>query len=443
MWGGTGCGRGGVEEISSMSSRQISTSSSEQDVSKLVRACLLKACQVIIQSRVVFAADAKPVHRLCSHNSSSANLFARSISFNLEMTEIVSVKNACKDILGRNPHAEIFLDVLLQIDSQEEKEDTILLERWILHYEPHAYKHHHVQNKVYMRTVVMLRSLFSLVRLLPAHQLHKLSLQESNDNKIRLRYTLSNARDDTLVFRESTGSFVFPAVQTSEGKFHLSVIYQKECEQWIRKIQDTPVGIEIDDSFEKIPQFSESKAPSITPKILSSPEIKPLRLSRTPPIIIARKPFAEVQNSAQTTRPSHGNSPSNYSFLSNSPSLKLNGTEPLNTSSSSSKSLPFEPNRYIKQQIAHQVCVFRTCKSQASYKLENSVTSDEDLNPFAIDSEIPKSDDCVLPAILMSCRNSPSLKSLNADKSTVKASELLKELDAVCSSIHQTLNGTT
>eukprot|EP00475_Leptophrys_vorax_P026348 TRINITY_DN3712_c4_g1_i1.p1 TRINITY_DN3712_c4_g1~~TRINITY_DN3712_c4_g1_i1.p1 ORF type:complete len:538 (-),score=137.99 TRINITY_DN3712_c4_g1_i1:196-1809(-) len=277
-----------MSKVKQSSSGSIATSV-EQDIAKLVRNFLHKAPQIILHARGCGGTSAtgitKPAPFAPSSAAAAAAAFPSSAGgqgkrrnsrstatgvagggsavdvlkpvtnagFNFDMEEIPQAKSELKRITTSNPHASISLDILLTEtigSNDDEKRNSVLLERWTFHHEPHS-KTSGSQKMIFIRLITLIRSLYSLARLLPCFEIMRLISSRDSEaaspssGTFKLSYTLADSLDGAPIFDDSTESFVFHPQISSESKLHVSVLYQKNCDAIIEKLGKfkTPVKV--------------------------------------------------------------------------------------------------------------------------------------------------------------------------------------------------------
>lgn len=106
-----------------------------------------------------------------------------------------------------------------------------------MHYERTEY--HHVSSNrkfdpsvMYKQMIILVRSLFSYVRMLPAYALFKASqmnLESREQASFHLESSITSECTDAAVFDSPPANFCFTSISTDRGKLHVSVFYRKEC----------------------------------------------------------------------------------------------------------------------------------------------------------------------------------------------------------------------
>ena len=84
---------------------------------------------------------------------------------------------------------------------------------------------------MYKRMVLLLRSLFSVLRVLPAHTLYR-QAAKAKDKEEPVPFSLfySMSAEPKAVFSSLPSNLVFAPIDTPSGRLHLSVFYRPNCD---------------------------------------------------------------------------------------------------------------------------------------------------------------------------------------------------------------------
>ncbi|KAL6068508.1 hypothetical protein QOT17_008144 [Balamuthia mandrillaris] len=181
-------------------------------IEQLVREALSKMAHTIVGARVA----------ALSQMSSKKNKW-----FNLDMEEsdiVTEQLNAWKN--------NIYLPLILEtFFVTKDRQTRALLEHWRLSYQP-LNKSPRVAIEiptVYKKLVVLIRSLYSFLRMLPAHQLYR-DLQKHERATAQISYLMRQDAEGGPSFNNApTSEFNFGHVKTPFGKLALYVRYRHNC----------------------------------------------------------------------------------------------------------------------------------------------------------------------------------------------------------------------
>jgi autophagy-related protein 13 len=120
----------------------------------------------------------------------------------------------------------------LMMPGLTEQGSTTLIERWSVSCERRAIRKPSPVDVavVYKRLILLLRSLFSMLRILPAFALYQKAesaRQGNTPSQFILSYSLSS--EPKAVFSSPPSNFVFAPVDATSGRLHLSVFYRENC----------------------------------------------------------------------------------------------------------------------------------------------------------------------------------------------------------------------
>ncbi|CEP03813.1 unnamed protein product (mitochondrion) [Plasmodiophora brassicae] len=151
-------------------------------------------------------------------------------SFNFEASELASGRSTSAPGIDFGRGLPLHLDISL---SWRDEREGVLLERWSLNVEEGAgYRGNLGTASVYQHALVMLRSLHSLLRILPVHKLFLMgerALDRVDPLLFNLYYSISYGTPDaTRTFVNTpVNNFVFGPVNAGpSGSLHLSVFYR-------------------------------------------------------------------------------------------------------------------------------------------------------------------------------------------------------------------------
>lgn len=186
----------------------------------MVQGCINKLSQIIVQSRVHPTGELRP-----------------QTTFRLDFPEVPSISEAVQAEIKRNPHAAILVDIYV---SSPELESDALLERWSLQYESvsRARSAGGVNGRpvnkpeMFQRMLLLVRSVYSCTRFLPAARLFRIASTEAHRESRRPRFTLRHnigTGSSSTAFASQPEAFGFPPIDTQEGRLRLSVLYRSDC----------------------------------------------------------------------------------------------------------------------------------------------------------------------------------------------------------------------
>eukprot|EP00457_Paulinella_chromatophora_P001247 gb/GEZN01001249.1/.p1 GENE.gb/GEZN01001249.1/~~gb/GEZN01001249.1/.p1 ORF type:complete len:956 (+),score=34.54 gb/GEZN01001249.1/:189-3056(+) len=220
----------------------------------IVVECVHKIVQVIVRSRI----PADPNQPL--KESTKRNQW-----FNLEQHDLPVIRERLSTEMkthGEDVHVDVF------VRANKGDASRILLERWNIQYEKgielRSGRIAHVEpSNMYKRLIIMVRSLYSFLRVLPGHSLVKRANSLFSDGtkpEFCLEAEISGSADSAS-FDQQPENFCFTSITTPEGKLHFSVFYRSDCDfSWaISKpiIMNLPI---FDDYMGRSPQSADSSA---------------------------------------------------------------------------------------------------------------------------------------------------------------------------------------
>ena len=247
---------------------------------RIIKECIHKVAQVIVQSRLKLkGAQTNPVNKW----------------FNLNLPEIQDIRETVEGQMKKNDG----LTTVLQIDvllRSAVHATNILIERWHIQYEMDdvASVSTTVDPSImYKNMIIMIRSLVSTTRFLPAYQLCKASEASFDAFKgdadspgaFQLFYTISGrglTNASPSFGGEKPASHVFTSLGTSLGKVHLSVFYRKNCDFEFTQTKPTHINQHIIQDY--IPESVHSNSNKPTSSASPSPSLSENRRFSMPAI---------------------------------------------------------------------------------------------------------------------------------------------------------------
>ena len=227
--------------LSSSNSSSFSSSSSSSSTEKWVRECLLKCCQLILHNRLLLAeSDSQlPVNK----------------SFNLHTPEAGVTHGDWDERMRGREGDVIVLDIVLKGGSTGRGGGPVLLERWSLHHDmdevmfgsPLSSSAANASSSsrrvdptiMFKRMLLLCRSLYSYVRLLPAAGLAKqvhTYVEYGKSPPFTLDFSLHTASTSSPAsFTATPTSYNFTPVATPRGTFSVSVSY-------VADLSSVPIG---------------------------------------------------------------------------------------------------------------------------------------------------------------------------------------------------------
>ena len=209
---------------SSSSPLSSSSSSSSSSTERWVRECLIKCLQIVLHSRLLSPASDShlPVNK----------------TFNLHTPE-AGITHAEWDERMRGKEGQVIvLDVLLS--SSSSSASPVLLERWSLHHDvddlfasaplsASSSSRRVDPSLMFKRMLLLCRSLYSYVRLLPAASLAKQAhtyVEHDYSPPFTLHYSLhTSSHASAAAFIAAPASYSFSPIITPRGSFNLHVLY--------------------------------------------------------------------------------------------------------------------------------------------------------------------------------------------------------------------------
>eukprot|EP01103_Thecamoeba_quadrilineata_P010990 TRINITY_DN251_c1_g1_i1.p1 TRINITY_DN251_c1_g1~~TRINITY_DN251_c1_g1_i1.p1 ORF type:complete len:641 (-),score=93.24 TRINITY_DN251_c1_g1_i1:60-1982(-) len=192
-----------------------------ENIIKVIKECYNKMAQVIIQSRVQ-----------CRNLRKQTK---KSKWFNLETDDITSISEQLQHLSNNNILKNISIEIYfnqqhnpLAAYSLPDKH-SILLERWRISYDPIANPVGAIEPAtVYKRAVVLIRSLYSLLRILPSNRLSR-RIHKTEPLESHISYTI-HSQDSKSQFNNQVSEFKFGALTSPYGILTSSVQYRNTCD---------------------------------------------------------------------------------------------------------------------------------------------------------------------------------------------------------------------
>jgi hypothetical protein len=442
-----------------MSETRNSFSHSPEDNSvKQFNDLIIRVCQVIVQSRY----DEKDEY------------VKRNMMYNMELEVSLALKQNLAEILKKNMPSQLYLDIYVGADKnkfasllplvENVNGDTasILLERWSIHLD--TFSSNLSTKKPTLKIYSLIRKLFTMARLLPAFDLSKVlkSMSSSQNADFSIKYSIYDNLNGALVFSDaSISNFEFSPLSFPDGKFQMSVTYQKNCDSLVKCIRSIkPVDI-IPNYYEQKQQFrtptrSDSKRSSLVNQQLQvnlgiDPILPQVRSIPIPIRASSDSIQKDRRGSDEFYRRNSDEKVLSYGMpngMSSSPndaldSLLYGKTPPL--FNGNPVSLQKTPPQFSALNNPDNVRIFKInnpseMSAGSSFRSGSRSSSFSDENAFFTRSDtFGSSSDIVLGSLLISLRNAPMLKSFqdasgNSKQSSV--SNMLSEFDSITLEIH-------
>lgn len=310
-----------------MASSHGNAHSDTEKMERIISEFFAKTLHIILESRALYVSSHnsygdQPLSSPSSSSSSSSSVRPRDKWFNLALRECpAALENI--DLLRQNNLESIIIDVVLVhrhsvspkrvlslkkryplccntdeeqlgIESKSEK----IVERWIVQYERRKIKDSNSGcrrssnislHKLYKKSILLLRSLYATVRLLPAYQIFRDLNSSAKIRPFTLAHRVSSFVEPFTRKEESKMmKFGFTPVDTSSGRLCVSVMY-----------------------FPSVSNLSSESLTSLSPQVISdyvgSPLADPLR--RFPSLPLAGSPC----HGSPSSRRHSWNAPITYS----------------------------------------------------------------------------------------------------------------------------------
>eukprot|EP01104_Vermistella_antarctica_P017478 TRINITY_DN6193_c0_g1_i1.p1 TRINITY_DN6193_c0_g1~~TRINITY_DN6193_c0_g1_i1.p1 ORF type:complete len:516 (-),score=59.61 TRINITY_DN6193_c0_g1_i1:91-1638(-) len=236
---------------------------------QIVSEAFHKAAQVILHSRVSFSTDLSSQHAAPDQvPKTKEELDKEKVIrnwFNLEIYNQPVVSDQLlmwkRTAVGSIP---LFIDVIFEPSARsssspnEPAPASYLLERWRVAFQPppnirqlHPEMTHFAEgtlpsaqphgkqprvskdepSTIYKKTVILMRSLFTFLRLMPSYRLVR-ECRRNKTARARIRYTVKSAGDPRVAFggRDQPSQFEFAPISTPLGSLGIAVVYRQECD---------------------------------------------------------------------------------------------------------------------------------------------------------------------------------------------------------------------
>ncbi|KAK1303806.1 hypothetical protein QJS10_CPB11g01903 [Acorus calamus] len=200
------------------SSSSPSSTRSDQIISQF----LLKSLHAILSSRVPRFARSPP----------SSSISKRDRWFNLALPDLPSPSMDSLSFWHRSVSDPMIIDILLHSSSSASAGAGTIIERWTVQHEPSpsplSLRSDDGYRRTYKKSIVLLRLLYSSLRLLPAHRLHRRLIGPSiGPPDLDVSYRVSTfgeplSRDD----EDSMRTHALSPVETPSGHLSVSVLYR-------------------------------------------------------------------------------------------------------------------------------------------------------------------------------------------------------------------------
>lgn len=227
---------------------------------QIVTEFFTKTLQIIAESRSACVSSRNFSGGLSSpsstSSSSSSSVRPRDKWFNLALRECPAALES-SDLLCRGNHEPMFVDVVL-VQSLPEAKSERVLERWVVHHETGTRKRDcssttiptnsnrirsSSNSNLYKKTILLLRSLYVTVRLLPAYKIyHGLNLS-SRISSFAIAHRVSSFAEPFSHREEAEMErFAFTPVDTPAGRLCLSVSYNPSLSDIWSSESPTPLS---------------------------------------------------------------------------------------------------------------------------------------------------------------------------------------------------------
>ncbi|KAG7027131.1 Autophagy-related protein 13b, partial [Cucurbita argyrosperma subsp. argyrosperma] len=288
-----------------ISNSSHNTHSETAKVEQILTEFFPKTLQIILESRSPCSISSRNfsgeqvLSSPSSSSSSSSSMRPRDKWFNLALRECsATLENI--DLWRQSYHEPMVIDVVLVqrqfgLDSVDvsPRKDLVrnlstkefgcqsmsekVVERWMVHYESRKNRDSNSGSRrssnstahTYKKTILLLRSLYALLRLLPAHKVFQDISSSSQIHPFTLAHRVSSFVEPFSRREEAEMQhFVFTPVDTSCGRLCLSVLYRSSLSD-ITSEPSTPMS------------------PQVIPEYVGSPLADPLKRFPTLPVTIA------------------------------------------------------------------------------------------------------------------------------------------------------------
>ncbi|KAG8381638.1 hypothetical protein BUALT_Bualt06G0142400 [Buddleja alternifolia] len=291
---------------------------------------LLKSLHVILDSRV-------PTNRPCSR---SGEIKKSDKWFNL----VLGDRPAAMDSLSfwnRNLMEPMVIDIILVQESPNSSSDMFIetvVERWIVQYEyqrPMSPQNSDASHrKAYKKSIILLRSVYSMLRLLPAYKAFQKvrSLKQNCDFEISYKICSFSAPFSRME-EESMKRYSFVPIDAQQGCLSISVIYREDLSDFnLDAIVSCPpeiitdyVGSPLTDPMRAFPSSSSEKGRSTSYPIRGrqSPSSSPFHRPHSWTSGV-HKDVSSQQNQPFSGSPPLYKSPYEYSYSSSPTETHIN-----------------------------------------------------------------------------------------------------------------------
>lgn len=205
---------------------------------QIVSQFLLKILHVILDSRIP---SLHPNDQRSNHRASVSRVRKNDKWFNLVLGDRpAALENL--DFWHRNLMDPMIIDIILvnegpnssSVDAYSAIKASVetVIERWVVHFEsPRVTPNINdasLHKKIYKKLIVLLRSLYSQMRLLPAYRIFRLLSSSGQTYNLDLIYKVSTFCDPfSRAEEEMMKEYTFAPVEASSGRFNVAVSYRK------------------------------------------------------------------------------------------------------------------------------------------------------------------------------------------------------------------------
>ncbi|KAJ0961010.1 hypothetical protein J5N97_001045 [Dioscorea zingiberensis] len=173
----------------------------------------------------------------------------------------------------------MFVDILLSSFESLDPDPDAVIERWILQFQPSSSSSSSsssLSGRIYKKTIVLLRSLYSLLRFLPAFRVFRTLCASNQSYNYGISYKVSSfaepfSRDEERAFKP----YSFTAVETPFGQLSVSVMYRTNLSGFNFEVSSLIPPMMIDD-------YVGSPAAEPMRAFPSSPSARSLRATSFP-----------------------------------------------------------------------------------------------------------------------------------------------------------------
>eukprot|EP00003_Mantamonas_plastica_P027267 TRINITY_DN580_c0_g1_i1.p1 TRINITY_DN580_c0_g1~~TRINITY_DN580_c0_g1_i1.p1 ORF type:complete len:463 (+),score=81.20 TRINITY_DN580_c0_g1_i1:33-1391(+) len=211
------------------------TKDNDSETEKVLGNFFSKAPQLILQNRKMFSKQ--------EHANATPTPW-----FNCKLMELPSVKKQAAAWRKNYKTNVLWLDILLKkpLEKGQTSAESILLERWSIQYQDFLQPGTKVSFKqVYTRSIVMMRSLNSLLLLLPCYQQLVRKLLILQNSGYSVEYDMSNVCP-AIKFQADYKAHNLVEIHTTKGSMTVGVQYLKNCKFDFLENLETQVDIVMD-----------------------------------------------------------------------------------------------------------------------------------------------------------------------------------------------------